>query len=532
MSGNPRLSKIDVAQLVQDIREQIAQKNGKSVDVAVPPTEEHSRLSSSAQIAADLQSVREEIEEFSSRVEIGEPHPESATLRSRLGALLKSRLSRFLWWQSYQIKSLAILFARQNREQMRVVEALQLRIADTEVWLRESKETVGELQKHVARLEYAKANRSESVELAAHYDSLLANKANREEVSDLARQIKILDTGKAEERDLDAIEERVRDLSVIGERVRDLSVIGERVQDLNAIEERVKECESCRVDPEQIAGQIAGLNNKVQTAAHKITVLRQDLQDFHRRLSTFLEQVRKRMPEPFTPEQIADMALKGEDLMDSLYLAFEDRFRGGFDTIREGLKVYLPHIREALQRAEGGLVLDVACGRGEWLDLLRDEAIQARGVDLNGAAIELCQRQGLDVTREDALAYLQRQPNNSLSALTSFHFIEHIDYRSWIALLDESLRTLKPGGVAIFETPNARNILTTAGDFYRDPTHNRPVFPETIEAIAELRGFFDSKVYSFNENRSELIPLSEHRFDVLEDYVSVSRDVTWVGIKS
>jgi O-antigen chain-terminating methyltransferase len=497
-----------VAQLVQNIREQIAQRSGPSIAASAPAREESSGVFSPAQITANLQSLSEEIEAFGSRVECGEPQPESVTLRSRLGALLKSRLTRFMWWQSYQTKSLVTLFAQQNRAQMRVVEALLLSIADNEARLRTSKEAVGELQKHVARLEYGKANRSESLELTAHYDSLLAVKANREELSDVAGKINILETGKAEQRNLDALEERVRNLY--------------------AIEERVKECESSRVDPQQIGH----LNKEVQETGHKITVLRQDLQDFHRRLSVFLEQARKRMPEPFTPKQIDDMAVKGQDLMDSLYLAFEDRFRGGFDTVREGLKVYLPYIREALQRTKGGPILDVACGRGEWLDLLRDEAIQARGVDLNGAAIELCQQQGLEVTREDAFAYLRRQPKNSLSALTSFHFIEHIDYRSWIALLDEALRTLKPGGIAIFETPNARNILTTAGDFYRDPTHNRPVFPETIEAIAELRGFFDSKVYSFNEGRSELIPLSEHRFDVLEDYVSVSRDAVWVGIKS
>jgi SAM-dependent methyltransferase len=408
------------------------------------------------------------------------------------------------------------LAARQNHEQVKVIEALSVQVAELQQRAAEPQKRIAELQQHVSRLEFAKSNRTELDALSADYDSILAAKPDRHEVSHLAAKLKALETEGLKE--LPALIERVEQLSGSFGRIEQLSVSVEQLNKMGAAK------------AEQ--GDLKAVDEKVLIAAQQITALRQDLQDFHRRLGVFLEQAKLRMPEPFTADQLKEMAVKGRDFSDSLYLAFEDHFRGSFDAVRDGLKVYLPYVREAVQRTEGAPVLDIACGRGEWLDLLREERIQACGVDLNGAAIELCQQRGLEVAQEDAFAYLRKQQKNSFSAVTSFHFIEHLDYRSWITLIDEALRILKPGGIAVFETPNARNILTTSGDFYRDPTHTRPVFPETIEVIAELRGFFDSKVYCFDENRSALSLLAQHRFDTLQDYVSVSRDAVWVGIKS
>jgi O-antigen chain-terminating methyltransferase len=163
--------------------------------------------------------------------------------------------------------------------------------------------------------------------------------------------------------------------------------------------------------------------------------------------------------------------------------------------------------------------------------LLQEHRYPANGVDVNRVALQQCRELGLDVAEDDALEFLRKQPKNAFSAVTCFHYIEHIDFGSLVALLDESLRVLRPGGLAIFETPNARNILVCAGDFYRDPTHKNPVFPETLESIAELRGFAKSTAYCFNDARTELIPLSKYPFDELNDYVRISRDAAWIGVK-
>ena len=440
-----------------------------------------------------------------------------------------------------------------------------------------------ELQRHVARLEFGKANRSEFAALESRCDSQDAAKADRREMAAVVEQV----AGKADREEIAAVVARVAldrdELSAqlgakadcaevaglaervnlkadrrevvalagelatkaaeaklaeiaesgergLGELSRQIQRMGEAKADremLAAVESRVAECESRRVDPHRVAGLDEGL----QAIQRQVAVCRQDLQDQHRRLAVLLELARRRMPEPFKAEQLEELVREERHFLDSLYVAFEDRFRGSRETIREGTRVYLRWIREALERAGKGPVLDVACGRGEWLELLKEQEIPAKGVDLNRVALEQCRELGLEVVEEDAIEHLRKQHKNAFSAVTCFHYVEHVGYPSLVALLDESLRILRPGGVAIFETPNARNLLVTGGDFFRDPTHRRPVFPDTLEAIAELRGFAESTAYCFDDGRAELVPLSQYRFDKLEDYLSISRDMVWIGVK-
>jgi SAM-dependent methyltransferase len=171
--------------------------------------------------------------------------------------------------------------------------------------------------------------------------------------------------------------------------------------------------------------------------------------------------------------------------LDELYAAFENQFRGTPEHIKESLRVYLPLLKDAGISSD---ILDLGCGRGEWLELLRDEGLRARGVESNRAMIDQC-CQGLEIAEADALAYLGGLPENSLGAVTAFHFVEHIGLEELIDLLDEINRVLKPGGLLIFETPNPKNLVVGACNFYSDPTHHKPLFPETLEFILNHRGF-------------------------------------------
>jgi 2-polyprenyl-3-methyl-5-hydroxy-6-metoxy-1,4-benzoquinol methylase len=520
---------LNVTELVQKVRDQIIRKHQatESPSQGTNTTTTVRRLS--AKSLENLRSTAEELRNLETLFQAGEPHPPALTLRGRLGFFLKKRLHRLLWWHTYQIGNVASLLARYSREELNALEFVSQSasegVGDLVKQVLESDprllQSIQELQRHVARLEYVKANRDESDSITTHYESLLVSKADRQECSDLSEKISRLEERMSSigESAAQAVAERLSTM---------MDAQTERFQEmLQQLDARISICEQTHVEPKEVAR----IGEEVITTRRQLAFVRQDLQDNRRRLGVFLEQARRRMPEPFTSEQLTELTLRGQDSLDSLYVAFEDRFRGSPDSVRDGLVVYLPYIQQALQRTGGGSVIDVGCGRGEWLDLLRRENIQGRGVDLNAAAIELCREQGLEVTLDDGVSFLRGQLRDSSAAITSFHLIEHLDFRSWVALIDEALRILKPGGVAIFETPNVRNILTAAGDFYRDPTHQRPIFPETIEAIAEMRGFLNSKAYCFNKDRTELIPLADHPFDTLDDYVSISRDFVWVGIK-
>ena len=121
-----------------------------------------------------------------------------------------------------------------------------------------------------------------------------------------------------------------------------------------------------------------------------------------------------------------------------------------------------------------------------------------RGVDCNRKAVEECQSRGYDVIASDALSYLHSLPDNSICAITAFHLIEHLPFVEIVELVDEILRVLKPEGTLVLETPNPKNLIVGACNFYSDPTHHRPLFPETLELLLTERGFTNVRIEYLN----------------------------------
>jgi SAM-dependent methyltransferase len=261
--------------------------------------------------------------------------------------------------------------------------------------------------------------------------------------------------------------------------------------------------------------------------------LKIELAQQKRLISLFIEETRQRASEPLTHQQLQDLDREEQHLLDAFYVEFEDRFRGSSQSLHSRFKVYLPLIEQAEAGTLTAPVLDIGCGRGEWLTLLREHCYVAKGIDINRVMLEQCQESGLEVQEADAVEYLRSLPDSSLGVVSAFHVIEHLPFTTLVCLLDESLRVLKPGGLILFETPNIRNILVGSGDFYRDPTHQTPLHPDTLSFIAGARGFVRSESYFFEEKdeSSHLILSSSIRFDDLNDYVNISRDVVLVAYK-
>jgi O-antigen chain-terminating methyltransferase len=181
---------------------------------------------------------------------------------------------------------------------------------------------------------------------------------------------------------------------------------------------------------------------------------------------------------------------------EEFYASFEDQFRGDRELIKERVAVYLPLVR-FLRDATGNpalRVLDIGCGRGEWLEVLRDGGIAAYGRDTNEVMVSRCRSMGLDVAAEDALSHLRGLPPDSLLAVTGFHIIEHLPLPEAQTLLAECLRVLSPGGMLILETPNPENVRVGAQTFYVDPTHLRPLPAELLLHLAQAAGFAPNRI--------------------------------------
>lgn len=188
------------------------------------------------------------------------------------------------------------------------------------------------------------------------------------------------------------------------------------------------------------------------------------------------------------------------------YVGFEDRFRGSSDDIRLRVAEYLPIFQNAPS------VLDVGCGRGEFLALLRDAGIPARGVDVNGAMIDVCRRQGLEAEEADALAYLQRQPDRSLGGLFAAQVVEHLEPRYLSALLDAAYDKLQPGAPIVLETINPACWFAFFESYLRDITHVRPLHPDTLKFLLIASGFqdVDIRYRSPYPEHEKLQPIAPH----------------------
>lgn len=185
-------------------------------------------------------------------------------------------------------------------------------------------------------------------------------------------------------------------------------------------------------------------------------------------------------------------------MSNSFYRAFEDRHRGSRELIKSRLSAYLPFISPLLAFHEPA-VLDLGCGRGEWLELLGEHGFAARGVDLDEGMLAACRERGLDVHTGDALASLRAQPNASLALVSAFHLVEHIPFDAVQELIQEALRVLTPGGLLIMETPNPENLVVATSGFYMDPSHLRPIPPQLLEFVVEFGGFARHRVVRLQE---------------------------------
>jgi len=170
------------------------------------------------------------------------------------------------------------------------------------------------------------------------------------------------------------------------------------------------------------------------------------------------------------------------DALDDVQPLLLESFRGSDEEIRHRLDRYLPDLRSAAP------VLDLGCGRGELLLLLREAGIEADGIEGDPALVRAAARRGLKVIEGDVLGVLRSQESDSRGAVTAIHLFEHLAPSTLAAVLAEIRRVLRPGGLLIAECPNPHTLRVGAAFFWQDPTHSRPLLPETLELFLTAAG--------------------------------------------
>jgi SAM-dependent methyltransferase len=179
------------------------------------------------------------------------------------------------------------------------------------------------------------------------------------------------------------------------------------------------------------------------------------------------------------------------------YFAYESRMRGSVETIRNRQRPYLNDFRNA------GPVLDIGCGRGELIALLRDAGVAARGIDANADMVAYARGDGLDVEQADAIGYLSGLDDRELGGVFLGQVVEHLPSATLVRLLELAARKLRPGGLLVAETINPLSPLALR-NYFADLTHAQPLVPETLELLARQVGFAEVEIRFLNEPADRL----------------------------
>lgn len=195
------------------------------------------------------------------------------------------------------------------------------------------------------------------------------------------------------------------------------------------------------------------------------------------------------------PHLVFKKSNHGQGTFDNFYKLFEDKFRGSEEDIKTKMSEYKSLFETLPYDIKDRPVIDLGCGRGEFLSFAKDIGLNAVGIDMNQTMINRANSLGYKAYKSDALLYILKQKTNSLAAITGFHIVEHIPFKTLQELFNECYRTLSNNGFALFETPNPKNIIVGTSNFYLDPSHIKPIPPELLSFALESVGFKTKIIY-------------------------------------
>ena len=211
----------------------------------------------------------------------------------------------------------------------------------------------------------------------------------------------------------------------------------------------------------------------------------------------------------------------------NFYRAFEERYYAPREVIKSLRKQYLPFVQKLMEIYPVGHTFDLGCGRGEWLELMRELGLIPYGVDLDDGMLQGCVDLGLAAEKGNAVLYLQTLKSESQLIISAFHVVEHISFEDLQIVVQEALRVLKPGGLLILETPNPENLKVASENFYLDPTHIKPIPSKLLSFLPEFFGYNRTKVMRLQEPKDLLNNVNINLLQVIEgvspDYAVIAQ---------
>ena len=218
--------------------------------------------------------------------------------------------------------------------------------------------------------------------------------------------------------------------------------------------------------------------------------------------------------------------------MDKFYKSFEDKFRGHRSEIKKRLLAYEPFLQILKQNNEKPAAVDLGCGRGEWLEILKQNGFTARGCDMSEEMLKECEKNALEAKKQGAIEFLSELEDSSLALVSAFQLVEHLEFSELCELIKQARRVLKDGGILILETPNPENLRVATLNFYLDATHVKPIPPMLLEYLCEFEGFNNTFMMRLNSNLNFSEDLENQNVTLRDVLSSVGLDYAVLGLKN
>jgi SAM-dependent methyltransferase len=248
-----------------------------------------------------------------------------------------------------------------------------------------------------------------------------------------------------------------------------------------------------RVFNDSVLKLVDALSERADSSA----AAREQAERLVRELEERLERLERRGPAAAAPAAPTTVATQPAAVSVPDYFAFESRMRGSIESVRERQRRYLDDLRHDAP------VLDIGCGRGELLGLLREAGVEARGIDADADMVAYARGDGLEVEQADLVEYLEGVSAGSLGAVFMAQVVEHLPAATLVQALRLAAAKLRPGGVLIAETINPLSPIALR-NYFADLTHAQPLVPETLELLARQSGFAQTEIRYLNEPAERL----------------------------